>query len=317
MRSEEESSVPIHNLGYRGWDGKRTPDRTRWWVLADSGLKAAWKSRWVRRLLFAAWLPVLFWGLLIFLYEQRVQEFQRFQQLSPSQIDNLPWDIPRDLFYAVLNDPEAARPEAWSFLIMNFIRTTQAVGLMVLVGLIAPPLIARDMRSRAFLLYFARPITRFEYMFGKSFTVWAFITMITLVPSMMLYVEAVLLSNSFDVVRNTWVVPLRIVGASLLMIVPTTAVALCASAMTRESRFASFAWFSFWILGFVSYEILFQLGHPRSIVSPFHSLAEIQRWIFGFCELAHDLTACVTFWTLVTPLAWWVTYRKISAPMNV
>ncbi len=78
-----------------------------------------------------------------------------------------------DVAIAAFNaDPSTARHEVWSLLLMTFFRYPQAVLMVLLVGMIAPPLISQDFRSRAFLLYFSRPITPVEYVFGKAMVVW-------------------------------------------------------------------------------------------------------------------------------------------------
>ncbi len=58
----------IHNLGYRHWQGDRTSSAFHWLVVAENGIRRAWGSSWLRRMLFFAWLPSISMGFLIFLY---------------------------------------------------------------------------------------------------------------------------------------------------------------------------------------------------------------------------------------------------------
>ena len=46
--------MPLHELGYRAWQGRLEPERRRWWVIAQSGSRLAWRSRWLRRLMLIA-----------------------------------------------------------------------------------------------------------------------------------------------------------------------------------------------------------------------------------------------------------------------
>jgi hypothetical protein len=80
--------------------------------------------------------------------------------------------------------------------------------------------------------------------------------MISGLPAFALYLLAVLLSPELSLIGQTWDLPLRILAATVVLLIPTTAVALCFSSMTSESRYAGFAWFSIWILGWASYAIL-------------------------------------------------------------
>lgn len=141
------------------------------------------------------------------------------------------------------------------------------------------------------------------------------------------------MATEWRVVFDTWTLPLRILLASIILIIPTTSVAIAYSSLTLESRYATFAWIATWVLGWVSYVVLsmFTLqaellhpsraevssvsatervemaqrrGPPRmrgrrfespfaneaavrafsrwQIISPYHLLARVQIWIFGF-----------------------------------
>jgi hypothetical protein len=310
--------MPIHDLGYRGWNGKRTSDLGRWRIIAGSVISASLKSLWVKRILFIAWLPTLVWGVFFFLFEQRMQDALDLDRLpTVLEPEKALLSVPPELVRTLGEDPGGARSEYWSYLILVFFRSTQAAGLAILIGLIAPPLISRDLRSRAFLLYFARPITRLEYLVGKSAGVWFFTAAITTLPALLLFVQAVMLSPDLSVLEETWHIPFCVLAASFVLIIPTTMIALCLSSMTRENRFANFGWFAFWIIGEITYQILLVNHRNWPVVSPYRSLGQIQQWIFGFEETLIHMPACVAFWVVLTCLAFVVLYRRISAPMRV
>ena len=63
----------------------------------------------------------------------------------------------------------------WSWLLYTFLRYPQGGIMVLMVGIIAPPLISQDVRSRAFLLYFSRPLARWQYALGKLATVWFYL----------------------------------------------------------------------------------------------------------------------------------------------
>ena len=63
-------NVPIHDPGYREWHGVRAALLTRWMVVAEIGIRRAWLSMWLRRMMFFAWMPAALMGFLIFVYEQ-------------------------------------------------------------------------------------------------------------------------------------------------------------------------------------------------------------------------------------------------------
>jgi ABC-type transport system involved in multi-copper enzyme maturation permease subunit len=205
--------------------------------------------------------------------------------------------------------------------------------MVMVVGLIAPPLISQDIRSRAFLLHFSRPLTRGEYLLGKIASLWAYLAMISTAPALALYALGVLLSPKLGVVYATWDIPLRILAASVVLMLPTSVLALCFSSLTQESRYAGFAWFAVWILGWFTYVSATsaeainaqQAGQTPGAVleesawthlSLYHTLGRVQRWVFGFADF-RDVLVSLAILVAVTLVSLAVLYYRISAPMRV
>ena len=354
--------MPIHDLGYRGWKGKLSPYAMRWWVIATNGIKIAWRSFWLRRMLLLAWAPALTMGLGFFLYEQYRDVFEdpqtamlldgfgRAVSILPnadSVVDGM-----QEARRLPLLERQAAladlRHDVWALLLLTFFRYPQGVLMVLIVGLIAPPLISSDLRTRAFLFYFSRPITHGEYILGKAAVVWCYLMMITMVPSLVLYVFGVLLSPDLSVVYDTWDLPIRIIIASAILLIPTTALALMFSSLTSESRFAGYAWFSVWALGWVAYLILtvattnidrpmrsgrFAVeSHSIDIqeiveeqpivegwteVSLIHMLWKVEGYVFGLEEDVSDVLPSAVILLLLTFFAIYVLQRRVSAPTRV
>jgi lysylphosphatidylglycerol synthetase-like protein (DUF2156 family) len=210
--------------------------------------------------------------------------------------------------------------------------------MVLLVGLIAPMLVSYDLRSKAYLQYFSRPLSPTEYIVGKSAVVWFFLGMIVTLPAMILYVVGVLLSPDISVVNQTWDIPLRILAASVVLVVPTTALALCYSSWTSESRYASFAWFATWVMGFVAYQILTYGGvRPRGgrrrgppewedldidfdkwhLLSPYHTLGKVESWIFDLDKNDGSVVPAIVLLVLITIAGTWIVRRRIIARLSV
>jgi hypothetical protein len=191
--------------------------------------------------------------------------------------------------------------------------------MVLLVGMIAPSLVSLDFRSRAFLLYFSRPITPVEYIVGKAMVIICYLAAITTLPAIALYLLGVLLSPDMSVVAHTWDLPFRIVVASITLMIPTTALALFFSSLTTESRYAGFAWFAVWGLGWTAYSILQGVfaGRQWSIVSLYHMLGRVQTWIFGLSTDINDVTSATSFLIIVTVLALMVLVSRVAAPMRI
>ena len=217
--------------------------------------------------------------------------------------------------------------QRWSFLSLTLLRYPQALLMILLVGITAPPLIAHDVRSRAFLIYFSRPILRWEYILGKMGTVAFFLAMIIAIPTLLLYVAGVVLSPGFSVVLETWDLPIRIIVTSIAVIIPTTAVALMLSSLTTESRYAGFGWFAIWIIGYVTYGALSAFSAVnynetstdtawQALFSPYHTLGIIQSWIFDLHLDTEPVVGASVLLIVVTIISLLVVYRRVSLPLR-
>jgi hypothetical protein len=334
----DESRAPqgVHRLGYRGWSGRLAPGWTRWTVISAIGFRRAWTSMWVRRILLLAWLPAVWFGIGFFLWEQAALYPEWRQSLQP-MLNNMP---PSPEFQNIRDavrsgNLEDGRHTVWAWLLHAFFRYPQGVLMVLIVGVIAPPLISQDIRSRAFLLYFSRPLIRSEYVLGKLAGVWAYLFLISTAPALALYALGVLLSPNLSVFTATWDLPLRILAASLVLMLPTSLLALGLSSLTQESRYAGFAWFALWILGWFTYAAVtsieainaqqraFNQRMPVEIedsawthLSLYHTLGRVQRWVFGLSDF-QDVRGSMAILAGVTLLSLAVLYRRISAPMRI
>ncbi len=320
--------MAVHNLGYRAWSGKLEPEWSRLWVICSSGIRRAWQSRWLRRMMFFAWLPAAYFGFGFFIWEQSLL-YPEFRDGLRPFLAGVQGDGPLQQIVQGIRiaDPERARHTMWGWMLLSFFRYPQGVLMILVVGLIAPPLISQDVRSRAFLLYFSRPLSRWEYILGKTGTVWFYLALISTLPALSLYVLGVLLSPQLEVVRATWDLPLRIVAASAVLMVPTASLALCLSSMTQESRYAGFAWFAIWVLGWFTYGIMGAtevFSRPttsagqvpwRTHLSLYHTLGQVQSWVFGFQDFQSARLSCLIL-VVLTVLALIIVFRRVAAPMR-
>lgn len=215
---------------------------------------------------------------------------------------------------------------------MTFFRYPQATMIIFLLGFISPGLISRDFRSRAFLLYFSRPIGRIEYILGKLAIPSIYLMLVTTFPALVLYVLGVSMSPDLSVIPLTWDIPLRILVASAILIIPCSALSLMLSSLTQESRFASFAWFAVWVLGHGAWTAVWmgairgkqQLGEALvdpsirrwEFLSLYNNLGRAQSWIFGLDTLQNALPAlCIL--AFVTILSFIVLFRRVSGPIRI
>jgi ABC-2 type transport system permease protein len=250
--------MPLHDVGYRPWDGPLHRGGSAS-VIAATGIHLAWKSRWLRRVMLFAWSPAIMFAGGFFAFEQALDDGAIGAGRAVSRrLDafGLIGTLVADSLGGSLEDPEAARRVVWSRLLLAFMRAPQAVLLAVVVGLVAPRLIAGDLRAKAWLVYFTRPVSRSDYILGKVLVLAAIVSLITLLPAVVLWVVGVLVSPSVQVALATWDLPVRILAAAVAVTLPTVLLALAYSSLTAESRIAAFAWFATWVACWIAHGAL-------------------------------------------------------------
>lgn len=344
--------MPVHDLGYRSWLGRRVPRILRPWVVAKSGIALVWRRKWLRLMILVAWLPIVFPAVGIFAFE--------FSSTEPDlqrviiQLMRSPLIGQAEIANAIMVDPDSARHQVWATLILTFFRYPQAIAMVLVIGLIAPMMISYDLRSKAYLMYFSRPLTPGEYIVGKTVVVWFFLVLVATLPALALYVMGILLSPDLSVIGETWDIPLRILAATGVLVIPTTALALCYSAFTSESRYATFAWFATWAMGGVAYRILTFAGQPPRFVrpeggfrggprgrrgrvvndaweewsnsidydkwrllSPYDTLGKVESWVFGLDNTPASVVPAVVLLLVITVACVWIVRGRIVARLSV
>ena len=321
--------------------------------------------------MFAAWLPVLYWGMGFFFVGQAMEGkleldigrqrpvVARFVDEAEKQLNKInPKFVPnanRKMVATALRrqfrrvpkveqlasalesgDETLARNRIWCWLLMTFFRYPQGILILFLVGAIAPALIARDIRSKAFLLYFSRPIGKLDYLLGKFFIPATFIMLVSTLPAMALYLFAILMSPDLSVFWSTWDVPLRILAGTVALVLPTVSLALMFSSLTQETRFASFGWFASFALGHGAWlAIVFSTALKKGMAMPldpailedpevkrwgllslYNNIGDVQSWVFGFSTW-QEITPSMIVLVLITVVSLTITYRQISSPLRV
>jgi len=333
--------MPILDVGYRNWEGQRTPRWTRAAIVASTGIHLVWQGTWLKRVLLFMVVPAAVAAFLVGTFEQTIERPEArsvlqgtFRSPAVKQAAKA-----REIDLAkVLDEPETLRHFSWSYVLFGLLRYPQSIGMIVLIGLVAPRLISYDLRSRGYLLYLSRPLTPLEYVLGKAGVVYFLLFMMSAVPALLVYIVGLFLSTDPWAISHTWDLPLRILAAALVLILPTTAVALALSSLTQESRFAGFAWFAIWVLGSIAFRILWAAEQARNggfgprgrrmrmeemesfsswmLLSPYDTLGNVQQQIFG---LVPKEAAAWSPWVLlaaVSIIGYTIAYRRVAGMLK-
>jgi ABC-2 type transport system permease protein len=196
----------VRDLGYRRYDGPRTSDRTRIAVMVLRGLRQAWKRRAVRRLAALPLLPTI--GFAVALGAQA--------RIVGGATD--------------------------SYLLDVTVKVYGALGPAFLLVLQTGTVIADDRRAGAFPFYFARPLTRAQYLAGKAIPVCALAAVATTVPPLLLVAVRIALAGAPDLWTALLLVPRAIVaGLSAALVLSLPQLALSSLARSRAAAQAGYA----------------------------------------------------------------------------
>lgn len=197
--------MPIHDQGYRRYDGAPMARGRRWLVIARAGIVERLRERRFLALMLMAWL--LFLVRAVQLYVGTT--FVRASFFAPSE----------ETFHSFLNQQRV---------FVFFITIYAGAGL-----------IASDRQANALQLYLSKPITRRDYIAGKLGTLATFLTAVTWVPAMMLLGLQVLFSGSLEFVSGHPRLVPAITITSVLQVGLASMTILALSSLSRSRRFAA------------------------------------------------------------------------------
>ena len=196
---------PIHDQGYRRYVGQRTPPGHAWSVIAKAGIRTLVSKRAFIGLLLLSWLPFV------------VRSVQ---------------------IYAATSLPQAAflAPDARMF--RQFLEQ-QEVFLFFITVYAGAGLIATDRRANALQIYLSKPLSRFEYIFGKLMILSTFLLFVTWVPAVLLLLIQIMFSGSFKFfLDNLFLFP-AITVFSFIQVIAVASAMLALSSLSNSSRYVA------------------------------------------------------------------------------
>ena len=231
--------MPIFDQGYQHWSGELTGHRWRWLAVARHGVRIGMKNRLLRIGLLIAWLPAVVLAFSLCVWGLLEQESDLVAPLKPF--------ITGMVGPEIMADPKAYRVEVWT-LCYDYFLLTELRFSMIVVLLVGPGLISRDLRFNAMPLYFSRPMRRIDYFLGKLGIVVYFLGMVLVVPSVVAYVLGLLFSFDLSILWDTFPLLLACVGYGTVMSVSAGLLILALSSLSRNSRYVGLFWLAVWFV---------------------------------------------------------------------
>jgi ABC-2 type transport system permease protein len=157
--------MAVHRRGYRQYDGPRTPERWRFWILSRFAFNSVFRLRLVAIFYVICFIPALIASSAVYLSHN---------------IDVLTSLFPGERFA----DTELVPVTAEFFL---FLMTFQASLSVFVTALVGPGLVSPDLTNNALPLYFSRPFSRGEYVLGKFSVLFVLLSLITGAPMLFIF----------------------------------------------------------------------------------------------------------------------------------
>jgi ABC-type transport system involved in multi-copper enzyme maturation permease subunit len=221
--------MPIHDQGYRRYEGTRTQLGRAWWIIARTQLLAAVRYRPFVFLLLFSWAPFVVRGVQIYL----ASSFQQVSMLAASAT--------------------------------TFRDFLDQQGLFVfLVTIALGGAIADDRRANALQLYLSRPLARIDYIVGRLVPVLACILGVTFVPAVLLLLLQVAFSGSTTFVQqNLFLLP-AITLVSLTEALLSAFAVLALSSLSKSRRFVSIMYAGIIFFTSAMHQVLRQITGSRA-----------------------------------------------------
>lgn len=232
----------INPIEYSAWKGERSAQKARVYVIARSVFRHKIRSIGVMILLIIGFLLV-----------------HAFQ-----------------LLFAVLSPHEALEAD-WMHSYMAS-GNTLFVFTILLVAVVTSDLIAEDMASRSFVLYFSRAVKVSDYLVGKAVATVLVMSLMCALPPLMVGIASIATQTGDDYVQSAGVLGRSLAAGALLTVFFVPYGMMMSSITNRKSYAAVGTFMSFFVLMIVA-QIFSGFDDAWRIISPADSLSFAFGWI--------------------------------------
>ena len=166
-------------------------------------------------------------------------------------------------------------------MIVNFHLATNVFS-MLLITWYGAGVLAEDRRLGAHLLYFARPLSRFDYLTAKFLSIAFFGALGAVLPGLVICTIATFASPEWSFIRSEYDVVLATVGFGSLWTVLVSSIVLCVSSLASRRMFALIGVFGVFMLVTATGNILAVLQKDPDFraLSPFMAAERIAVFLF-------------------------------------
>jgi hypothetical protein len=260
-----------HTEVYRRYTGTLRPLRRGFAPIASSGVRVAFKSKWP--LLFYA--PTLI-ATIVFSFVVYAK-FALEQGVTPGALAG-----PQASAGVAMVGAMASKMIEVRDTIVGAIFTL-GIFSVLLVAWYGAGLFCEDRRVGAHLLYFARPITRRDYLLGKLGVVGTYVLASVLVPGLVISGMAAFASPDWSFLKEQWRVPLTVLGYAFVHTLVLSSIVLAISSLCTRKVFALVATVGYFALSEAVAALFSFIQREQTwrALSPLANLRRVAAAMFG------------------------------------
>jgi len=228
---------------------------------------------------------------------------------------------------------EELRAVLWSSFYLLTIKI-QLFWVVIVVARVGPGLIAKDLKTRALPIYFAKPVTPMTYVAGKWLIVAAFIAAVMLAPNLISLILGSLITGGLHTWGQTLGLGWDLFVSGMVVCVVAGAIVLALSSLTSDHRYVAVGWLAICLIPMAAQKILHEsLPADRTTgwlgcISLRDNIVIVTDWLLGIRNAweASSLPSDAFSQALVRPInpayaaivlagwttgALWICYRRV------
>ncbi len=280
------TQMTIREKGYHQWDGQLQPSAFKWLPMFLNGIKAAFKKKYAKGIFIFCVIP--FFVFLIGIYISTRPELSMLKEIV-----------------RLLDD------EAKFFNI--FLTNGTLTFMFVLLGAhLGAELISEDVKFNSFPLYFARPLDRKDYIFGKFSILMFYYLLFSLVPGILLYIFKILFTGKLTIGFHTL---LGLIVVPPLVAFYIASLVLLLSSTSRSTRNVKIFIFILYFLSLGISELLVEIfgSHYFHLISIEHIIKQLGTFIFNVTP-EHRYPGWMSLVVIIALSlgAYWLLYHRIG-----
>ena len=228
---------------------------------------------------------------------------------------------------------EELRAVLWSSFYLLTIKI-QLLWVVIVVARVGPGLIAKDLKTRALPIYFAKPVTPMTYVAGKWLIVAAFIAAVMLVPNLISLILGSLITGGLNTWGQTLGLGWDLFVSGMVVCLVAGAIVLALSSLTSDHRYVAVAWLAICLIPMAAQKILHESLPANTTtgwlgcISLRDNIVIVTDWLLGIRDAweASSLPSEAFSQALVRPInpayaaivlagwtagAFWICYRRV------